>query len=344
MNGGDGGRRGRLHASGQGLWLVAGIALVLLLATASICIGAEDLALRETRDAVIAFDPSDSKHLLVRHLRIPRALAALVVGAALGAAGVVMQALTRNPLADPGLFGVNAGAATGIAIAIAFFGMTEAGAYVWFGLAGAALAGVAVYLLGGVRQGMNPVRVVLAGSALTVMFLAVTHMVTINSEAEIFDQFRHWTVGSLEGRGYAVLGAVALPIGAGLLIVLGLARSLDAVALGDDLARSLGSHPERIWALAACAVILLSGAATAAAGPVAFLGLTAPHAARAIVGTAHRRLLPWAMLLSAGTMTLADMAGRIVARPGEVGVGIMIALIGGPFFIALVRGQRPRRP
>lgn len=334
----------RLRHQHQGLWLVAGITVVLLLSAASIAIGAEDLSTGEAWDAVTGFDPADNRHLLVRHLRIPRALAALLVGAALGAAGVVMQALTRNPLADPGILGVNAGAAAGIAIAIAFFGQTEAGAYVWFGLGGAALSGLAVYLLGGVRHGMNPVRVVLAGSALTVMFLALTHMVTINSEAEIFDQFRHWTVGSLEGRGFAVLVAVALPIGAGLLIVAGLARRLDAVALGNDLARSLGSHPRRTWALAAFAVILLAGAATAAAGPITFLGLTAPHVARAFVGTVHRRLLPWAMLLSAGTMVVADMVGRIVARPGEVGVGIMIALIGGPFFIALVRGRRLGHP
>ncbi|SER25688.1 FecCD family ABC transporter permease [Sphingobium sp. YR768] len=324
----------------QDCWLAGGIAFVLLLAAASISIGAEDLSPRQAWNAVTAFDPADNRHLLVQHLRIPRALAALLVGVALGAAGVVMQALTRNPLADPGILGVNAGAAAGIAIAIAFFGQTEAGSYVWFGLGGAALAGMAVYLLGSIRQGMNSVRVVLAGSALTVMFLALTHIVTINSEAEVFDQFRHWTVGSLEGRGFPVLRAVTLPIGTGLLIVAGLARRLDAVALGDDLARSLGSHPGRTLALAAFAVILLAGAATAAAGPITFLGLTAPHAARAIVGTAHRRLLPLAMLLSAGTMIVADMAGRMVARPGEVGVGIMIALIGGPFFIALVRGRK----
>lgn len=334
----------RLRHRHRALWLAGGIAVVLLLTAASISTGAEYLSPRQAWNAVSGFDPADDRHLLVRYLRIPRALAALLVGAALGAAGVVMQALTRNPLADPGLLGVNAGAAAGIAIAIAFFGQTEAGSYVWFGLLGAALSGLAVYLLGGVGRGMNPVRVVLAGSALTVMFLAVTHMVTINSEAEVFDQFRHWAVGSLEGRGFAVLGAVALPIGAGLLIVAGLARRLDAVALGDDLARSLGNHPGRTWALAAFAVILLAGAATAAAGPIAFLGLIAPHAARAIAGTAHRRLLPWAMLLSAGTMIVADMAGRIVARPGEVGVGIMIALIGGPFFIALVRGRKLTHP
>ncbi|MFT3967581.1 MAG: iron ABC transporter permease [Sphingobium sp.] len=326
------------------LWLAGGTILVLLLAAAGTGIGSETLSPAEMRDAVFAFDPANSRHLLVLHLRIPRALAALIVGAALGASGVVMQALTRNPLADPGLLGINAGAAAGIAIAIAFFGLTEPGLYVWFGLAGAAVAGAAVYLLSGARQGMNPVRLVLAGSALTVMFLAFTHMVTINSEADVFDQFRHWTVGSLEGRGYAVLGAVAVPMSIGLLIIASLARSLDAVALGDDLARSLGSHPGRIWALAALAVILLAGAATAAAGPIAFLGLTAPHMARAIVGTTHRRLIPWAMMISAGMMVIADMAGRIVAHPGEVGVGIMIALIGGPFFIALVRGRRLAHP
>jgi ferric enterobactin transport system permease protein len=322
------------------LWLAAGLILVLLLATISIFVGADALPPRVTWQAVAAFDPADSRHLLVQYLRIPRALTAILVGSALGAAGVVMQALTRNPLADPGLFGVTAGAAAGIAIAIAWFALVEPAAYVWFGLGGAALAGAGVHLLARARDDRNPVRVVLAGAALTVVFLALTHLVMLNSDAEVFDQYRHWTVGSLAGRGYAVLGAVALPIALGLAIAAGVARGLDALALGEDLAYALGARPARIWGLSALAVVLLAGAATAAAGPIAFLGLTAPHAARAIAGTTHRLVLPWAMLLSAGIMLAADILGRIVIRPAEVPVGIMIALIGGPFFVALVRGNR----
>ena len=314
--------------------LLVGLVLV------SFVVGEKNVALSDTLDAVLAFDPSNNDHLLVRHLRVPRTLLAVIVGCALGVAGAVMQALTRNPLADPGILGVNAGAAAAIAVAIAFFGSTDVVDYMWFGLLGAAVAGVAVYLLGGLRRGTDPVRVVLAGAALTVVLLALTQVVLVNSDELVFDQFRHWTVGSLQGRGAAVLAPVAAVVVGGLVVAASLVRALDAAVLGSDISRALGVHPVRVWGLAALAVITLAGGATAAAGPIGFVGLTAPHVARFLTGPDHRWVIPYSMLISAVLIVGADAIGRVVARPGEVGVGIVVALIGGPFFVYLVRRGR----
>ncbi|MBQ1784188.1 MAG: iron ABC transporter permease [Gammaproteobacteria bacterium] len=331
-------------AGGYVLLLVLGLTLLFLLSLASITVGSRGLPLATVADAFFSFDPARNEHLLLRHLRLPRALLAVVVGGALGMAGAVMQALTRNPLADPGLLGVNAGATLAIVVAIAAWGITDMSDYMWFGLLGAAVAGAAVYLLGGVRSGLNPVRLVLAGAALSVVLLALTQIITVNSDEVIFDQFRHWAVGSLQGRSYDVLVPAAILI----LITLGcglvLCRALDALSLGDDVAKALGVSPRRVWCACAAVVIILSGVATAAVGPVSFIGLAAPHLARLWVGPEHRRLLPLSMLISALLMLSADTLGRMVAHPDEVGVGIMVALIGGPFFVVLVRRWRLVRP
>jgi ABC-type Fe3+-siderophore transport system permease subunit len=184
------------------------------------------------------------------------------------------------------------------------------------------------------------VRVVLAGAALSVVLLSLTQIVLVNSDEQVFDQFRNWSVGSLQGRGYAVLVPALALSSVGILIALTLTRALDTAALGADLAKALGGNPLHIWSLSALAVIILSGAATAAAGPIGFIGLTAPHIARLITGPGHRWLLPYAMTIAALLTVSADALGRIIAPPGEVGVGIMVALMGGPFFIALVRRHR----
>lgn len=302
--------------------------------------GARPIPLATTWQAILHFDPTNPDHLLVRHLRIPRTLLAVVVGAALGTTGAILQALTRNPLSDPGILGINAGAAVAIAAAIALFGVTDVTAYMGFGLLGAALAGAAVYLLGNLDRNGAQVRIVLAGAALTVVLLSLAQIVLVNSDEQVFDQFRHWSVGSLQGRGYGVLYPVLALTCIGLAIALSLSRALDTAALGADLTKALGGNPLRIWGLSALAVILLSGAATAAAGPVGFIGLTAPHIARLITGPGHRWLLPYVMAISAILTVGADALGRVVAPPGEVGVGIMVALMGGPFFIALVRRHR----
>jgi len=309
----------------------------------STMVGSHAIAPSTVWQAILAFDPSNSDHLLVVHLRIPRTLLAIVVGMGLGVAGAIMQALTRNPLADPGLFGVNAGAAAAVATAIAFFGTGSVVAYMGYGLCGAALAGLAIYVLGDLRHEASPERVVLAGAALSVVLLSLTQIILINSDEQVFNQFRHWTVGSLQGRGYAVLGPVSLLTLFGLGIALLLARSLDAMALGQDLSRALGTNPAFVWSAASVAIIVLAGAATAAAGPIIFIGLTAPHLARFITGPSHRWLLPYAMAIAATLMVAADILGRVIVPPGEVGVGIMVALMGGPFFVALVRRRRVAR-
>ena len=329
------GRR-RLRAAG----VVACLGLLLALAAASLCVGVRPVAPAQALAALQAFDPVDSQHLLVRHLRLPRTLLAVLVGAALGVAGAIMQALTRNPLADPGLLGVNAGAAVAIVAAIAFLGVDGLAGQLGFGLAGAALAGAAVYLLGGLRQGYDPVRLVLAGAAMTVLLLALTQIIVLNSDAAVFDRFRHWAVGSLQGRGLGVLPPVALLVAAGLALAAPLAGALDAVALGEDLGRALGVRPATVWTLSALAIVLLAGAATAAAGPITFIGLAAPHLARAIAGVDHRWTMLYSALLGALVVLAADVLGRIVLPPDEIAVGIMVALLGGGFFVALARRRR----
>ncbi|PMR73622.1 FecCD family ABC transporter permease [Billgrantia endophytica] len=323
--------------------LVLGTLLLIALCVASTFVGTRPIPAVVTLEALLRFDPTSTEHLLVYHLRVPRALLAVLVGAALGVAGVMMQALTRNPLADPGILGVNAGATLAIVSAIAFLGISSVTAYMWFGLLGAAIAGAAVYSLGGIRRGMNPVRVVLAGSALTVVLLALTQIITVNSDEQVFDQYRHWFVGSLQGRGHEVLLPVSLLIAVGLVASFWVAKALDTMTLGGDLSRSLGTSARFVWLSSALIIVLLGGGATAAAGPISFVGLTAPHVARAIVGTDHRWVLPCSMLVSAILVVGADLLGRLVARPGEVGVGIMVALIGGPFFVLLVQRWRMTR-
>lgn len=327
--------------SHQANWGVRGCLLLLLLfAIISLCVGSRSVDISTTWQAFAFFDPQDSEHLLVRYLRLPRTLLAIVIGAALGAAGTLMQALTRNPLADPGLFGINAGAMVAIVSVIALTGITDVTVYMWFGLLGAFLAGIAVYLLGGIRQGLNPVKMVLSGVALSIVLLAITHMVTVNSDEHVFDQFRHWVVGSLQGRSFEVLFPISILVAIGSALAYSLTKSLDIIALGDDFSQTLGANQNRVWLLATMSIVLLAGSATAAVGPISFLGLTAPHFARRLVGSEYRRILPMSMLIGATLMLAADCLGRVIGAPGEISVGIMISLIGGPFFIYLVKRWR----
>ncbi|WP_127782543.1 iron ABC transporter permease [Rhodococcus sp. X156] len=321
--------------------LAVGVLVLLVLSLLSLAVGSRGIPLGTTLQALFSHDPTNDLHLLVVDLRVPRTLLALVVGAALGLAGTIMQALTRNPLAEPGILGINAGAAAAVAIGISALGITTIMGYVWLGFLGAGLAGVAVYVLGRAHDvGTNPVRLVLAGAGIGFVLLALTNMVLINSDETTYDAYRNWNTGSLQGRGWEVLPVVAVVCAVGFVIAFALSRSLDSVALGSDLSTALGISQRRTWILAAVAVLLLSGAATAAAGPIAFVGLAAPHVARLLVGPVHTWLLPYAMLLGALLMLLADVAGRVVIYPGEIGAGVMTAIIGGPFFVVLVRRRK----
>lgn len=317
--------------------LFIGAVAIILLALTSVCVGARSIPLATTIEALRHFDPTNSEHLLVHWVRLPRTILAVVVGIALGGAGALMQALTRNPLADPGILGVNAGAMVGIVSAISLFGFTDINQYLWFGMLGAAVAGALVYVLSSVYRSLSPVRLILAGAAVSVVLLALTQIITINSSEEVFDQFRHWAVGSLQGRGFDVVGLTTAMILITAIVALNLSRLLDVLALGEDLGRALGINARWVWFIVCSCVVVLSSAASAAAGPISFIGLTAPHIARFLVGPGHRWLLPYSMMISAILLLGADVAGRLIGAPGEVSVGIMVTLLGGPVFIILVR-------
>jgi len=314
-------------------------AVLVLVCLLSIAVGAKSIPLGDVISGLLGNDGSESA-AIVRELRVPRTLAGLAVGVGLGLAGALMQALTRNPLADPGILGVEAGAAAAIVVAIGAFGLTEPGTYVWFAFVGAAVASVVVYLLGSTgRAGASPVRLALAGTAVAAALTAFTHGVML-LDPETFNEFRFWLVGSLSGRDLDVLTAIVPFLLVGTVIALALARPLNALAMGDDSGRALGAKVGRTRALGALAITLLCGGATAVAGPIAFVGLTIPHIARSIAGPDQRWVLGYSILLAPILLLAADIVGRIVVRPSELEVGIVTALIGAPVFIALVRRRR----
>lgn len=321
-------------------WLLATGVLVAVLLPLSLVVGTVEISFAEAWEALVRFDPGVTAHLLIREVRVPRTLLALVVGAGLGSAGVVMQALTRNPLAEPGLLGINAGVTFTVAFSIAFLGFSSLGAAQAFGFLGATVTGTVVHLLGGVRQGSGVVRLVLAGAAVNVALLATTRIILVNTDPQLFDRFRTWTVGSLEGRGMDVLVPTAVAVCIGLLLAHALSGSLDASALGQNLSRALGVNPAVLLSLSAAVIVILCGAVTVAAGPISFVGLTAPVVGRFIVGLNHRRLIPATALVAAALVLAADVLGRVVIPNAEIGVGIMICLIGAPTFVVMVRHQR----
>jgi iron complex transport system permease protein len=306
---------------------------------ASIAVGAKSISLADVVSGLLGDDGSESA-AIVRELRVPRTLVGLAVGVGLGLAGALMQALTRNPLADPGIFGIEAGAAAAIVTAIGLLGLSEPRAYVWFAFVGAAGASVLVYGLGSRgRGGAAHVRLALAGTAVAAALIAYTNAVTLLDQ-EAFDHYRHWVVGSLAGRDVQILADVGPFLAAGVVLALALARPLNALALGDDSGRALGAHVGRTRSLGAVAVTLLCGGATAIAGPIVFIGLVIPHMARALVGPDQRWVLTYSALLAPILLLGADIVARVVVSPSELEVGIVTALIGAPVFIALVRRRR----
>ncbi|MEV8373908.1 iron chelate uptake ABC transporter family permease subunit [Kribbella sp. NPDC056861] len=322
------------------LGLVSCVALLLLIALLSIAVGSKQIPLGTVLDALRHYDETNTDHVIVRSLRVPRTEIGLLVGAALGLSGGLMQGVTRNPLADPGILGVNGGAALFVVAGIYWFGLSSLTAYVWLAFAGAAAASVAVYLLGSLgREGATPVKLALAGAALTAMLGSLTTALLIG-DVDTFDQFRFWAVGSLAGRGSDIAGQVAPFIIIGIVLALVSGRILNALSLGDDVARSLGQRVGMARLFTAVTVVLLCGAATAAAGPIGFVGLTIPHVARLVTGPDYRWILPYSMLLSPILLLGSDVIGRVVAQPGELQVGIVTAVIGAPFFIALVRRRK----
>ncbi len=331
---GGGGGRGRFALRTLGLLGAAG--LLLLVLVLSLAVGAKQLSTGEVMRGLT--EPGSPSYTVVHEMRLPRTVLGLFAGAALGLAGGVMQALTRNPLADPGLLGINAGAAAAVVSAISFFGVTGYTGYISFAFLGAAAVSVAVYAVGGGR-GATPARLALAGTALNAALISYVNAVQLMDTASL-DRMRFWTVGSL-ARAQEDTNLKALPfVIAGVLIALALARPLNALALGDDAARALGSRPEVTRTAAIVAVTLLCGAATAACGPIVFVGLMVPHMVRSLTGPDLRWMLPYCALLAPVPMLGADVLGRVLGRPAELQVGIVTAVLGGPFFLYFVRRRR----
>ncbi|MER5835073.1 iron chelate uptake ABC transporter family permease subunit [Streptomyces sp. NPDC002130] len=316
--------------------LLLSVAILVLVALASIAIGAKELSLGQVWHGLFA-DSGTYGDVVVAE-RLSRTLLGLLAGAALGLAGAVLQALTRNPLADPGLLGINAGASAAVVTAITYFGVTSLTGYVWFAFFGAAAVGALVWFLGGSR-GATPVRLALAGTAVSAALYGYLQAVMIMDEAAL-GKMRFWTVGSLASATNSTITQVLPFLLTGTVLALALARPLNAMAMGDDTAKALGANLNRTRALSMLAATVLCGAATAACGPIVFVGLMVPHVVRSFTGPDLRWILPYAAILSPVLLLGADVIGRLVARPSELQVGIVTAILGGPVFIFLVRRRR----
>ncbi|MFJ3122992.1 FecCD family ABC transporter permease [Streptomyces sp. NPDC086993] len=322
--------------SRRALATAAAVAALLVAVLLSLAVGARSIPPSEVFDVLLHGGHSDNAEV-IRNMRVPRTLIGLMVGAALAIAGTVLQGITRNPIADPGILGISQGASVGVVLAIAFAGVHSLTGYVWFGFAGAAIASVAVYAIASSgRGGATPVKLALGGAAINALLVSVVSAV-LTTKASALDEFRFWQVGSLGGREAVVAGQIWPFLLVGVVLVLFVARGLDALALGEDVAKGLGQNIATVRIVGGIGATVLTGVGVAAAGPIAFIGLAVPHIARAVVGSDHRWVLPMAALIGPVMLLVSDVIGRIVFPPSEVPAGVMTALIGVPFLVALVR-------
>ncbi|MBB4710972.1 iron complex transport system permease protein [Streptomyces luteogriseus] len=320
------------------------VALLVIAVVMSLAVGARALTPTEVWHGLFADPESDRRlteiRLIVETVRVPRTVLGIVAGVALGVGGALIQGYTRNPIADTGLLGVNTGASFAVVSVIAVFGFSDPFQYVWFAFAGAAVAGVVVFGLASIGRGAgNPLTLALAGQGITVFLMAMTTAVALSNQASL-NALRFWNAGSLAGVGFDVIWPVSAFIGVGLVLALTTLPSLNLLNLGDDVARGLGVNIALSRTVGITAITLLAGAATAACGPIAFLGLMVAHVARYLTGPDYRWLVPYAGLLGAVVLLLCDIVGRLVVRPGELDAGVLVALLGAPFFAVLVwRGK-----
>ncbi|MFB6557293.1 FecCD family ABC transporter permease [Streptomyces sp. NPDC056400] len=327
--------------------VVGSVTLVLVLLAAvvlSLAVGARALTPAEVWRGLSAAPDPDQRlteiRLIVRTVRVPRTVLAVAAGVALGVGGALIQGYTRNPIADTGLLGVNSGASFAVVLVIALFGFANPFQYVWFAFLGAAVAGVVVFGLASIGRGAgNPLTLALAGQGVTVFLAAMTTAVALSDKASL-NALRFWNAGSVAGVGFDVIWPVIAFIAVGLVLALITLPALNLLNLGDDVARGLGVNILLSRTIGIAAITLLAGAATAACGPIAFLGLMVAHMARYLTGPDYRWLVPYAGLLGAVVLLVCDIAGRLLVRPGELDAGVVVALLGAPFFAALVwRGK-----
>lgn len=324
---------------------VGALVVILVIAGAvSLAVGARALSPTDVWHGLFGPPDPDQRlteiRLIVRTVRIPRTVLAVVAGVALGVGGALIQGYTRNPIADTGLLGVNAGASFAVVTVIALFGFTNPFQYVWFAFVGAGVAGVVVFGLASIGRGAgNPLTLALAGQGITVFLGAMTTAISLSDQKSL-NALRFWNSGSVAGVGFDVIWPVTAFIAVGLVLALITLPALNLLNLGDDVARGLGVNIMLSRTIGIVAITLLAGAATAACGPIAFLGLMVAHIARYLTGPDYRWLVPYAGLLGALVLLVSDIVGRLVVRPGELDSGVVVALIGAPFFAGLVwRGK-----
>lgn len=321
------------------LALAGGLLALAVACLLSLLIGARTVSVDTVVEALTSYDGSLADHAVI-HSRLLRTLAGIAVGAALAVAGAAMQGMTRNPLADPGILGINAGATTAVVMGVYLVDASTVAALMGLALLGAALGTVAVYAVASLgREGATPVKLALAGAALTAGLGSVVNALVMVDDSSL-DRLRFWQVGTLGARSLRDITGVGTMMVVGAIVILLATGVLNALALGDDAAVGLGVKVGRARMVLGVAVILLCGAAVALAGPIGFLGLVVPHAARLLVGGDYRRIVPLCLLGGPVLLLLADTVGRVIAPPAEVQVGVMTALVGVPVFIILIRARR----
>jgi len=317
-----------------GLFILVGLVAVAMIC--SVLFGVTQISFHTVIESYTAFNGSN-EHLIIQHTRVPRALIAASVGAALAVAGAYMQGLTRNPLASPSILGVNSGAAFFIVATYALFSDISLNVLTWVAFLGAAVAVVIVYILGSLgRDGMTPIKITLAGSAMTAFFASLTQGIQLTS-GKAFEQTLYWLVGSVADRELNMLTAVFPYMAIGLILALFMAGQMNVLSMGEDVAIGLGQRTAVIKVMAVIIILLLAGGSVAVAGPIAFVGIIIPHISRYFVGTDYKWVIPYSILLGALLLLTADIGSRFIVMPKEVPVGVMTAIVGVPFFVYIAR-------
>lgn len=318
------------------LYIIIAMLILLVLMGMSIVLGYTDTSIKTAIHAFTDFNGTN-EHIIIKNVRLPRALIAAAVGACLAISGVMMQTLTKNPLASPSILGVNAGAGFAVVLSVTFFQITGLQAFSWISFTGAAIAAISVYVIGSAgREGLTPMKLTLAGAAMAALFASFTQGLLVLNEAAL-EQVLFWLAGSVAGRKLDILLAVLPYMIAGWASALFIAPKMNVLSMGDDLAKGLGLNIGLVKLSAGLIVIFLAGSAVAVAGPIGFVGIIIPHISRKIIGIDHRWLIPFSGLMGGMLLVAADIGARYIMMPQEIPVGVMTAVIGAPFFIYIAR-------
>ena len=328
-----------LYSSRTFKWSLLALSILCLMLSflGSIAYGQYVISSKSVWTAFWAFDPQSIDHVIIRTTRLSRAVVACLVGSALAVSGVLMQALTRNPLASPSIFGVNAGAVFSIVLFSTFFSVTSLNTFLWLAFFGASVAGALVYGLGSLgKDGLSPVRIVLSGAAISALFMAFTQGILVIGQ-EGLDSVLFWVAGSVSGRDLAMVMPLVPAFVAGIVLAILAAPQINILLSGDDIAKGLGQNTVLIKVVLSLLIIGLAGGSVALGGSIGFIGLMVPHMVRSVVGYDHKWLIPLSAVWGAILLLCADVISRFVIMPEEVPISVTTAILGAPFFIYLAR-------